>query len=214
MELSNQNRDKIFTELHRQFRADSSATFLIISNLITIVLAVYEKWSLSEIMWIYWGQSVIIGYFNRRRILDLKKFSTSGFQINDRPTLPTKETQKTTANFFTMHYGLFHLVYLVFLYQDTKSISTYSVIFIILCIVIFFFNHRFSYFHNRERDMKRTPNIGTIMFFPYLRIIPMHITIIVGGAFVKGSGALILFLGLKTIADLIMHMIEHAQARH
>ncbi len=62
--------------------------------------------------------------------------------------------------------------------------------------------------------MKRTPNIGTIMFFPYARVIPMHLTIVIGGHFTKGSqGALILFLALKTIADLIMHMIEHAEAR-
>lgn len=201
-------------DLSKQFRADTSAAYLVISNLITIVLAVYEKWDLSEIMWIYWGQSVIIGYFNRRRILDLKKFSTSGFRINDKLTLPTKETQKSTASFFAIHYGFFHLVYLVFLYKQTNSLTIISVIFIILCIVIFFFNHRYSYFHNRERDMNRVPNIGTIMFFPYLRIIPMHLTIIFGSDFAKGSSsALVLFLVLKTIADLIMHMIEHAQAR-
>jgi len=42
----------------------------------------------------------------------------------------------------------------------------------------------------------------------------MHLTIIIGSSFGKGSSwALILFLVLKTIADLIMHMIEHAQAR-
>jgi Na+/H+ antiporter NhaD/arsenite permease-like protein len=201
-------------QLSKQFRSDSSAVFLIISNLITIILAVYEKWDLSEIMWIYWGQSVIIGYFNWKRILDLKQFSTSGFRINDQPTKPTKKTQKATATFFAVHYGFFHLVYSVFLFDQTRSFSSSTLLFILLCVVIFFFNHRFSYFHNRERDMKRTPNIGTIMFFPYLRIIPMHLTIIIGSSFAKGSsGALILFLGLKTIADLIMHMIEHADAR-
>lgn len=66
-----------------------------------------------------------------------------------------------------------------------------------------------------ERDRKIKPNIGTVMFFPYLRIIPMHMTILVGSIFTGGSaGALILFLGLKTATDLIMHMIEHAEARH
>ncbi len=201
-------------ELSKQFRADSSAAFLIISNLITIVLAVYERWDLSEIMWIYWGQGVIIGYFNRKRILDLKEFSTSGFHINDQPVKPTKKTQKTTATFFAIHYGFFHLVYSVFLFDQRHSFSSNTLIFILLCVVIFFFNHRFSYFHNRERDMNRVPNIGTIMFFPYLRIIPMHLTIIIGSSFGKGSSwALILFLVLKTIADLIIHMIEHAQAR-
>ncbi|NIP29465.1 MAG: hypothetical protein GTN99_09095 [Candidatus Dadabacteria bacterium] len=62
--------------------------------------------------------------------------------------------------------------------------------------------------------MKRTPNIGTMMFFPYARILPMHFTIIFGGSIAKASSkSLVLFLVLKTLADLIMHMIEHAQAR-
>ncbi|NIP38026.1 MAG: hypothetical protein GWO07_09360 [Candidatus Dadabacteria bacterium] len=80
MKISKQDKELIFNELKKQFRADTSALYLLVSNIITIILAVYERWSLSEIMCIYWGQSVIIGYFNRRRILDLQKFSTSGFR--------------------------------------------------------------------------------------------------------------------------------------
>ena len=201
-------------ELGKQFRTDSSAAFLIISNLITIVLAVYEKWDLSEIMWIYWGQSIIIGIFNYRRILDLKKFSTTGYTSGGLQPKPTIETKKSTAKFFALHYGGFHFGYFVFMFKEKNELSNDSLIFIILCVVVFFFNHMYSYFHNRERDMKRVPNIGTMMFFPYLRIIPMHLTIILGGIFGKTSAfGLIIFLVLKTFADLIMHMIEHAQAR-
>lgn len=202
-------------DLGKQFHTDRSALYLIVSNLLTIVLAVYQKWNLSEVMWIYWGQSVIIGYFNYRRILDLRQFSTSGFRINNKPAEPTRKAQKSTANFFALHYGFFHLIYMVFLVNQTKSITRTWVLFIIICTVMFLFNHRFSYLHNTERDMHRTPNIGTIMFFPYLRIIPMHLTIIIGQGFTKGSSkGLILFLGLKTLADLVMHMIEHADARN
>ena len=34
---------------------------------------------------------------------------------------------------------------------------------------------------NRDLDRQGTPNIGTLMFTPYIRIVPMHITIILGG---------------------------------
>ncbi|NIP38027.1 MAG: hypothetical protein GWO07_09365 [Candidatus Dadabacteria bacterium] len=62
--------------------------------------------------------------------------------------------------------------------------------------------------------MKRVPNIGTMMFFPYLRIIPNAPDNNTWGWFAKGSiVSLLIFLVLKTFADLIMHMIEHAQAR-
>ncbi|NIX16278.1 MAG: hypothetical protein GWN11_10510, partial [Candidatus Dadabacteria bacterium] len=160
------------------------------------------------------GQSVIIGFFNRKRILDLKKFSTAGFKLNDKPVKPTKETQKTSANFFAMHYGIFHVVYLIFIFDSVDHLNRDSLIFILVCLSIFLSNHLYSYIHNRERDMKRVPNIGTVMLFPYLRIIPMHLAIIFGGLFAKGSVfALVLFLLLKTFADLVMHMIEHAQAR-
>ena len=54
-------------------RSDSSATSLIAANLITIVFAIYEGWNLQELMVIYWSQSVIIGYFSIRRMLDLKQ---------------------------------------------------------------------------------------------------------------------------------------------
>jgi hypothetical protein len=46
------------------------------------------------------------------------------------------------------------------------------------------------------------------MFFPYARIIPMHIVLLTYGVVVK-EGALIIFLGLKILADVLMHVVEH-----
>ena len=200
--------------LARQFRADRSAAFLILANLVTIVLAVVQEWDVRDVMWVYWGQSVIIGFFNWRRILDLKQFSTEGFSINDQPAEPTRETQLTTASFFLLHYGFFHFIYFTFLFLEMEPLPGLRVVGIAACIMVFLFNHGFSYGHNRQRDMNRRPNIGTIMVFPYARIIPMHLTILFGSHFAEGStGELLLFLGLKTLADVIMHMVEHAVAR-
>ena len=196
------------------FRADRSALLLILSNLVTIFLAVVQQWNVQDLMWIYWGQSIIIGVFNWRRILDLKQFSTEGFRVNDQPVEPTRRTQVQTAWFFLFHYGFFHIGYLVFLMSEKKPDAVTPVFGIAVCILAFLVNHAFSYRHNRQRDMDRAPNIGTIMFFPYARIIPMHLTILFGSHFVRdSSGRLLLFLGLKTLADVIMHMVEHADAR-
>ena len=49
------------------------------------------------------------------------------------------------------------------------------------------------------------------MFFPYARIVPMHITIVIGGAFLANQAALFMFLALKTIADIAMHVSEHRE---
>ncbi len=71
-------------------------------------------------------------------------------------------------------------------------------------------NHLFSFRFNRRRDQTKKPNIGAVMFWPYARILPIHLTIILGTGVMDGSHALILFLGLKTAADLVMHAIQHA----
>ena len=52
------------------------------------------------------------------------------------------------------------------------------------------------------------------MFYPYARILPMHL-LIVGGFFLADGGAqtaaVVLFLILKTGADTVMHYIEHRE---
>ena len=187
-----------------------SVRSLIIANLIAVVLAIFEGWQLRELMFVYWAQSVIIGFFSFRRMLDLKSFSTDGVKQNGRAVQPTEKTKKSMAGFFAFHYGFFHFVYLIFLLTDYDQPFQGSLFFLGLCVVVFFINHRFSYIQHRENDALRRPNIGTIMFFPYARIIPMHITIIIGGAMGHASlGAMLLFLTLKTLADVIMHKVEH-----
>jgi len=123
--------------------------------------------------------------------------------------------QKSLANSFISAYVFFHFFYLVFLLVQTKVPLKYSLIFLIICIVIFFFNHRYSYIHNRERDKKRVPNISNLAGYAYVRIIPMHFTIFIGFILFLDNkqGALVFFIVLKIIADLSMHMIEHAEAR-
>ena len=197
-----------------QFRSDRSLVPLLLSNLLTMAWALFEGWRILDVMLVYWVQSVVIGYYNYHRIMDLKKFSTANFEMNDSQPDPTPETKKRVALFFALHYGVFHAAYLGFIVSKEVGDISLSSLGIIACIVAFIFNHRYSYQHNKERDSQRVPNIGTIMFFPYVRIVPMHLTI--GAAVSLGNNsarALVVFLLLKTIADVIMHMIEHADAR-
>jgi hypothetical protein len=193
---------------------DRSVTALLLSNLLTIILAVFQQWDVHVLMWIYCGQSVVIGYFNVHRILDLKEFSTKNFRMNDRPVDPTPETQRKVAGFFALHYGFFHFVYMGFLATEIEMTGPFPLFSVVVCILAFYINHRFSYRYNQPREQDRVPNIGSIMFFPYIRIIPMHLMIVAGGSLAGGSqGALLAFLLLKTAADVAMHVIEHAMAR-
>lgn len=179
---------------------------LLLSNVLIIILSLVQKWDVSEVLWVYWMQSIIIGFFQFLRILSLKKFSTKNFNINGKPALPTNNTKIFTAFFFVFHYGFFHFLYAIFLFNfftDKPLDFTY----LFLGGFIFFLNHAFSFYQNKVIDEQKMQNIGTLMFSPYTRIIPMHL-IIVFGAFL-GQSALITFLVLKTLADLAMHTVKH-----
>ena len=50
-----------------------------------------------------------------------------------------------------------------------------------------------------------------MMFFPYARVVPLHLTIIIGAMLESSTPTLLLFLGLKAGADLSMHAVEHRE---
>lgn len=194
---------------HRQPFADSSLYGILLSNGVTYAAAVAQHWSVTPLMWVYWGQSVVIGIANVIRMLDLREFSTDGFKMNGCAVQPTRAAQRQTATFFAFHYGFFHLGYAIFLAAGAVGgkAAASDVPWMLVSVVSFACAHGFSLAINQGRDFRqKSPNIGTLMFYPYLRIIPMHLAIILG-ATVHGL-ALPLFIGLKTLADVGMHAIE------
>lgn len=190
----------------RIFSSDTSTISLLFANLLIIFFAVVQKWDVSTVLWVYWMQSIIIGFFQFLKILSLKKFSTENFKINNQPASPTTQTKTFTAFFFAFHYGFFHFIYAIFLFNFFTNQSL-DFTYLFLGGLIFFINHTFSYFHNRIVDEQKTQNIGTLMFSPYARIVPMHLIIIFGA--ILGQSVLIVFLLLKTLADLAIHTIKH-----
>jgi hypothetical protein len=190
---------------------------LIVTNVSTLGLALFFQWPLGLLMWPYYFQSLIIGWFSRERILALQSFSTDGFTINNQSVEPTPATQRSTANFFALHYGIFHLAYFFFLLQSARGLSALDWLGIATAAVAFAWNHRNSFERNIEADRQGKPNIGTLMFLPYLRIFPMHLTILFGGA-IAGAAfnawAILLFGAIKTAADVAMHIAEHRLLQH
>lgn len=183
-----------------------SSLALLAVNLGVIGLAIAQDWSLPTILASYWLQSVIIGLFQAQKMADLTVFSTEGVKMNDMPVDPTPATRRGMVAFFLVHYGLFHAAYAFFI-VDSGPIAWGDVA---ISGIAFFANHLFSYIDNRSRIRKAPPNIGAMMAFPYIRILPMH-GFILGGALLAPSGgwAIAFFMVLKTIADEAMHAIEH-----
>jgi hypothetical protein len=197
-------------EMAAEARADHSVWVLIAANLAALLIAYLTRMSLRELMLVYWIQSVIIGITSAIRILNLERFSTEGLKMNNQPVSEDPGSKLMVAGFFVLHYGFFHFVYLMFVTFDAKDAAPGgSAAGYLLCALVFAANHGYSMLQNIRRDATGKPNLGTLMFLPYARIFPMHLTIIFGGLFFGGAGAFALFGALKVAADVVMHTIEH-----
>lgn len=188
---------------------DLSLFGIFLGNVLSIVMAYAYGWSLHQIMWIYWGQSVTIGVMNVIRMLSLKEFTTKGMTSNGSPVPVTMSAKRSVAKFFAVHFGFFHFVYAIFLWQEMplNEVGMETIMLMVSCLAAFVGGHSFSLMHNMSSDFRqKKPNLGTLMFYPYMRIIPMHLTIVFGG---MGGIGMAVFMGLKMLADLGMHMVEH-----
>ena len=194
---------------------DHAVYGILASNALTLGVALWQDWPLVLLLWPYWLQSVIIGWYARRRILALTRFSTEGFKMGGREVEANEQTKRSTANFFAIHYGFFHFGYFVFIavisaigvFGRAPGLRDFGLI--ALLGLAFWWTHRDSHRRNLAADVAGERNIGTLMFLPYLRVFPMHLTIILGGMLGGGAWALLLFTVLKTVADVLMHVVEH-----
>ena len=190
-------------------------------NAFTIALALFQDWDVRPLMLIFWSQSVIIGVFNFIRMIKLKRFSTEGLTSNGEPVPETSKGKWSTAIFFAFHFGLFHLAYAVFLggfafgdqapkkFGGPWQASGLDFFWLGIAVLGFLVSHWVSFRKNVADDLRGCPNLGTMMFLPYARVIPMHLTIILGFGMGSNRFALVIFLLLKTGADWLMHVVEH-----
>ena len=206
---------------------------LILANLLAIVIALWEGWHPVRVMAVYWAQSVIIGVFQFVRILRLKQFRLSNTGPAEKPLPPTLENKKKAAFAFAVFYGGFHLLYLLFMvlaFGLHRNISS-GVVFLLLSIFGFFIHHLFSFFYNQKKDDQKKREILLLFESSILRILPIHLTIGFGAFFigvtedfprelipsslepffwsVPAAMVLLLFMILKTVFDVIMHLWVH-----
>ncbi|MEJ7747348.1 MAG: DUF6498-containing protein [Luteimonas sp.] len=168
-------------------------------------------WNVGWLLWPYWMQSVMIGWYARKRMLALQRFSTEGFTSNGGRVAEDDSGKRSTAAFFTLHYGFFHLGYLVFLAAEHAPGSWRDAVLLAACGVSFVLSQAPTYDAQHAADLRGKPSLGALMFTPYLRVVPMHLAILLGASF-AGAGALWLFTALKTGSDLMLDWIDRRMA--
>jgi len=209
-----------------------SAYVLLAGNALAIVLAVFFALDPAEVIWAYWLESIIVGLFTAMTFLAIALRSFGGSSIEALFPLGA-------GAFFTLHYGGFHLGYLIFLLVlPWFNIADLDYLAIAGIGGVFMLSHGFSFVANilgRPSELENTmENLNRIMNAPYSRIIPMHMTIILSGVlmipltpllmlaetdpmfrsaeWVMKFLVLLLFMAIKTIADLYGHLERHQKS--
>jgi hypothetical protein len=183
--------------LKKYFR-NPSILFLLTGNIYCIWYYERHPEAFFTVVWIYWFQSITIGIFNFLDLLTVKNYDASNFKMNDKPLIAGSKS--CTAWFFLFHYGLFHIVYCIFLLVDF-GFSSLNKMVLLTGIATFFLESLINFIRQKQIERTVTINLGTMFFLPYLRIIPMHLMILLPVFF--GWKPSLLFLGLKMGADIL-----------
>ncbi|TSC82598.1 MAG: hypothetical protein G01um101420_265 [Parcubacteria group bacterium Gr01-1014_20] len=225
-------------ELKQYKELSTSATALIIANFVPLVGVIFFGWSLFLILFLYWAESAVIGFFNVLKMLTAantlkpNQEDSAGIMLKNARRIPLFLLKTFLIGFFIFHYGVFMLVHLSFIIVLFSPWSPFAVlssqatgfevtlpnlIFQILYPILFLFvSHGISYYVNfRKRGEYLIANLPTLFGEPYARIILMHLVIILSGfaiTFVGGGMIpLMTMVILKTIFDLKAHAKERTR---
>lgn len=186
--------------------SDPEFWMILLFNVLFIYLYGTNNISVGAVIWIYYLQSLLLGGQYLVRMISICSRSN-------------EKGRWFTPLFFCVHFGMFHLVYFIFLIMMTSSfIIKGDFRTVMLGLGILFVNTIFSTVSDLKSDKLEEKNPGIMMFIPYLRIAPIHLFIILGfGSAVSAGGkkvmwffrqdAFIIFIILKMITDLAMHII-------
>jgi hypothetical protein len=192
---------------------------LLTVNLLPLLGVYLLGWNVFVLIFLYWLENVITGFFNILRMLVLQPWHILHWF-----------GKLFTVGFFTFHYGMFtavHGVFVIMLFggesitnRGTISpsiifdiISKYQLIYIVLALYL---SHGLSYLINYigGKEYQKT-NLKILMGRPYGRIIILHIVVLIGGFFVLALKSpklgIVLLVFLKTFFDLAAHRKEHVK---
>jgi hypothetical protein len=148
---------------------------------------------------LFWIQSVIIGVFTV-----LHMFMELAGEKRSHPNAANKR-DGCVPFFFLFHYGFFHLVYLVFLVAKLVNVRELDWPFLQISFWLLIAAGLVEFIKDRVRARHEQMNGAVLLFMPYVRIIPMHLIILIPAFF--DCSMPLMFLVLKTMADLLMYLI-------
>jgi hypothetical protein len=226
--------------IYRSTSSPVAIVLLVAVNLIPLVGALFWGWNVYTLLILYWIENGIVGVFN---VLKMVLAQGSVDTRTGAPEAVTRVARLTLIPFFIVHYGIFWVVHGVFVmslplfiglgqaispFQPGWSFIDGSVIgehaavgprwdLVAWGAVALAVSHGASFLLNYiRRGEYRTARIGMQMFSPYVRVVALQLTIIVGGmlSISLGSpvGSMIVLVAIKIAIDLALHVREHRRA--
>ncbi len=182
---------------------------LVAANVLPVIGVLFFDWSLLEILFLYWFESGVIGFYNVFKLIKVSGIIAIFL-----------------VPFFMIHYGGFmigHLVFIFFFFAPDLVHSSFlpSLEFFVqlfntlkFSIVVLFMSHGVSFFSNFLGNHEyKNSNIVIQMKAPYIRIVTMHLTLLLGGALIlqlkEEIFALVVLIIVKTVADFGSYLKEH-----
>ena len=181
----------------------TTALALVAANLLPLVGVLLFGWDVASLLFLYWLESGVVGFFNVLRMAQAKG--------------PASLAKVVLIPFFLLHFGLFmggHLALLLGLFGPPRI----PALELGLTTAALFASHGFShmtYYLARGENLTASP--VSEMQRPYGRIVVMQLTIISGAFLIMEWGsttfALPMMIGVKIFIDLVTHNRVHARAQ-
>jgi Family of unknown function (DUF6498) len=188
--------------LFNRFFKDPGFWFLIAINCYLIYHYRQNPGEFNSIVWIFFLQSVIIGFFNFLNLLTIKNPDEKSLSHDGEPV--SKNTVGCMAFFFLVHFGGFHFAYMIFLFVEfTQNVD---VSFVLITASIFLAESTIRFIRTRTNPSTEKVHVGKLFVTPYLRIVPMHLMILLPS--ILGLSASAIFLILKAVADVGMYLLS------
>jgi len=125
-----------------------------------------------------------------------------------------ENSRRSLIFFFMVHYGGFTFCHGIFVVAMFGAHLRGSPMQFGMGLLTLLLSHGVSYRRNFiGRGEYKKVSFATLFWQPYGRVVIMHMTILLGGAWAQSKGSpvygLLVLIALKTMIDLAAHWIEH-----
>lgn len=192
-----------------------SGTFVILSGIFPILGVIYFGWNIQTILFLYWFENIIVGFWNilKMRRAELPIANKDFVTPNDRE-YSIREKNMMIIVAFVFHFGIFTLAHGIFLksaFLKNFDLTTTLIPAILATFVSYGFDYYSNYIKKKEYKLVSSDEL---MKEPYVRIVVIHLTIILGSFFIIRVGVtniwpLIVLVLLKIIIDLVATIVNN-----